>query len=184
MRFYSAANNTEELCANYFKLNSTWSIETHNSSSEAAKAVSQRSSLNHAAIASPDAAREYNLITLVDDLFVNEVEPVMHFWVLANSPITLETVSPSSLITSVKLTCSGITQLEDFCEKNDLSISIFKRSNTTLNDYYIDFTGELSLEQQQILVSEFNNTKLLGVFPASRHRQEYQGQFFIRKIEQ
>ncbi|MDO8954150.1 MAG: prephenate dehydratase domain-containing protein [Gammaproteobacteria bacterium] len=76
----------EQLCKDYFAKHSNWKVEKHASSSEAARFVSELKSCSHAALASIDAAKEYKLHCLNNQLFESESDwPIMRFLVIAHA---------------------------------------------------------------------------------------------------
>ncbi len=167
----------QEQCQEYLMKHVDWEIHKHNSSAAAAKAAKVSGNPSHAAIASVDAAREYDLKILDQELFQPGDEPIMHFLVLHNSrQAVVEAVGSGAMITSFAITGLPMKRVQELLATSNFELSMLRASKNVPDRCYVDIKGRIATEELLTLL-QIDAVKCLGTFPASSNRARYQDKF-------
>ena len=133
---------TKILCAEYLALHPSWHVRPHASSSKAAERVSTLNQHNHAALASKDAARQYNLQIIDGQVTQPGQEPVMHFIYIANKDFQApHPPTAPKISTHLFRAPSAIKLLDELNQQDKLEYqTLYALSDST---FVVDFNGEI-----------------------------------------
>lgn len=171
-------------CHAYLSHYPHWQIQIHNSSSEAAKATKEFNHFSHAAIASKEAAQEYSLKIIDEQLFKKNHEPIMHFMVVTNGEVIFcqDNIPTKICISSCMMKIESVTLFQSILAEQKIKLSMLRQSANMPGYYYVDLEGMFQNHLQSFFDPD-SIFKWLGNFSACANRNKYRKLFFDANIK-